>query len=164
MVDVMKISQVSRALQVPVATLRRWTREFSEGLGPAARGQASADRLFSLEDLAFLRRVKMVMAKTDVTYEDARKQLGLAAVNQPTSSTNIQYGPPSEEERHQVARYVRNIVEDVVAPHLKQIERLEALVAEQGQQLAQLRSVLEEMGEETSRTGKLPRRSFPWAR
>lgn len=160
--DLMKISQVSRALQVPVPTLRRWTREFADGLSHRARGQGSADRLFTLDDLAFLRRVKMTMAKADVTYEAARAQLGLAAA--PASATSSEVAPPTEEERRQVSRYVRSIVEDVVAPYRRQIEKLEALVAEQGQQLAQMRTLLEELSEDAARTGRGPRRTFPWAR
>jgi len=163
MVDPMRISQVSRTLQVPVPTLRRWTREFAEGLSPSARGVGSADRKFQLDDLAFLRRIKMIMAKAEITYDEARKQLGLAAAK-PGGGADLELGPPSEEERREVARYVRGIVEEVVAPRIRQIEKLEATVSEQGRQLAQFRALLEEVVEDPSKTGKALHKGFPWTR
>jgi DNA-binding transcriptional MerR regulator len=66
---------VTKALDISPATLRRWADEFSDYLSPkAASGQGRSHRRYSDEDLDTLRVVKELM-NSGLTYDQARQRL-----------------------------------------------------------------------------------------
>lgn len=135
----MKIGALARSLGVPVPTLRRWTQEFAEGLGPDARGGDGRPREFTPRDQRVLRRAQVLLADREVTYAQARQQLreeGLLSAPAPASDP----GPSPEEERASAERFVAVIVERVSLPWVQRVEALEREVASLRQELADLRA------------------------
>jgi DNA-binding transcriptional MerR regulator len=84
---------VTKALDISSATLRRWADEFSDYLSPkAASGQKRSHRRYSDEDLDTLRVVKELM-NSGLTYEQARQQLAqfVMAAEETTSVSSAAY-------------------------------------------------------------------------
>ena len=133
----MKIGAVAKVLNVPVPTIRRWTQEFAAGLSPGARTGDGAVRVFLHEDVLLLRAARDLLAQ-DLTYAAVRRKLAdqgkLQTVEhdeQPAAAD----GPENEEEREHAVRFVRTVLDDILAPHLARIAVLE-------QQVHELRDIL----------------------
>jgi DNA-binding transcriptional MerR regulator len=131
-----KIGAVAKVLNVPVPTIRRWTQEFAAGLSVGARAGDGTVRVFTHEDVLLLRAVRDVLAG-DISYAAARRKLTdqgkLQAPEQtvqPPSESAAVDGPADDEEREHAIRFVRTIVDDVIAPHLARIATLEQQVHE----------------------------------
>jgi hypothetical protein len=92
--------------------------------------------VFTHEDVLLLRAVRDVLAG-DISYAAARRKLTdqgkLQAPEQtvqPPSESAAVDGPADDEEREHAIRFVRTIVDDVIAPHLARIATLEQQVHE----------------------------------
>lgn len=84
---------VTKALDISPATLRRWADEFSDYLSPkAASGHGRSHRRYSDEDLDTLRVVKELM-NSGLTYDQARQQLAqfVMAAEQATTISSSTY-------------------------------------------------------------------------
>lgn len=132
-----KIGAVARVLDIPVPTIRRWTQEFADGLSPGARSADGAVRVFTHEDVLLLRAARDLLQQ-DMTYAAVRRKLGeqgmLPAPGTKAAAPAAE-GPEDEEEREVAVRFVRSVIDDVMAPHLARIAALE-------QQLRELRDLL----------------------
>ena len=132
----MKIGAVAKVLNVPVPTIRRWTQEFAAGLSSGARAGDGTVRVFTHEDVLLLRAARDLLEQ-DLTYAAVRRKLAdqgklqSALEDQPGTAD----GPADEEEREQAVRFVRTVIDDVMAPHLARIAALE-------QQIREFRDVL----------------------
>lgn len=121
---------------MPVPTIRRWTQEFAAGLSAGARAGDGTVRVFTHEDVLLLRAARDLLQQ-DLTYAAVRRKLAdqgklqPVAEGQPASAD----GPADEEERDQAVRFVRTVIDDVMAPHLARIAALE-------QQIRELREAL----------------------
>lgn len=125
---------------MPVPTIRRWTQEFADGLTVGARASDGQVRSFTHEDVLLLREARDLLAQ-DLTYAAVRRKLierGLmkhpAQAAEPAEEA-ANGGPADEEEREIAVRFVRGVLDDVLAPHLARIAALE-------QQMHELREVL----------------------
>ena len=135
----MKIGAVARVLDVPVPTIRRWTQEFADGLTVGARASDGQVRAFTHDDVLLLREARDLLAQ-DLTYAAVRRKLierGMIKPAAPAAAAEepANGGPADEEERDIAVRFVRGVLDDVLAPHLARIAALE-------QQVHELREVL----------------------
>lgn len=127
---------MAKVLNVPVPTIRRWTQEFAGGLSAGARAGDGTVRVFTHEDVLLLRAARDLLEQ-DMTYAAVRRKLteqGLAP-QQPAEEPPPTDGPESDEEREVAVRFVRTVIDEVMAPHLARIAALE-------QQLRELRELL----------------------
>jgi DNA-binding transcriptional MerR regulator len=138
----MRIKAASRALDVPVPTLRRWTQEFAAGLSPEARASDGRPREFTPRDMRVLRRAKDVLKTADMTYERARRTLAEEAL-----MTEDPDGAAPERDdagdREAAERFVREIVAREVAALREGQAQLTGRVAELERQLRTLEAELE---------------------
>jgi DNA-binding transcriptional MerR regulator len=137
-----RIRAASQALGVPVPTLRRWTQEFAAGLSPEARASEGRPREFTARDMRILRRAKEVLARDDVTYERARRELageGLMTYEVEDAGQNGSTARDEAAEREAAERFVLSVVERAVAPLREQQTALVAKVAELERELRAFR-------------------------
>jgi len=138
----MRIKAASRALDVPVPTLRRWTQEFAAGLSPEARASDGRPREFTPRDMRVLRRAKDILKTADMTYERARRTLAEEAL-----MTEDPDGAAPERDdagdREAAERFVREIVAREVAALREGQAQLTGRVAELERQLRTLEAELE---------------------
>lgn len=127
----MKIGAVAKVLEVPVPTIRRWTQEFADGLTPGARAGDGAVRSFTHPDVLLLRTARDLLQQ-DMTYAAVRRKLAeLGLLKSPAPADREPApGPQDEEEREVAVRFVRSVIDDVMAPHLARIAALEQQVRE----------------------------------
>ncbi len=128
----MKIGAVAKVLDVPVPTIRRWTQEFAGGLSAGARAGDGTVRVFTHEDILLLRAARDLLVQ-DLTYAAVRRKLsehGLMQVQPVHEQPAADDGPQSEEEREVAVRFVRSVIDDVMAPHFARIAALEQEVRE----------------------------------
>ena len=157
----MKISQLSKSLDVPVPTLRRWTLEFAAGLSPEARGANGRARVFSARDIRLLRRAKELLAEEDATYAGVRQRLvserllppGRDSSSEATANEAAANTPTPEEERAAAERFVRLAAEPLVAQAVADLrrqydERLQVLERD----LAEVRAELARLRRDPART------------
>ena len=150
----MRIRAASQALNVPVPTLRRWTQEFALGLSPEARASEGRPRTFTPRDMRVLRRAKEVLARDDVTYESARRDLSSEGLL--SFDSNEQHGssltaggaravvPVRDEtaERAAAERFVRDIVDRNIQ---QVIETQASLISRLGDLEREIRGLREQM-------------------
>lgn len=133
----MKIGAVAKVLDVPVPTIRRWTQEFAGGLSAGARAGDGTVRVFTHEDVLLLREARKLLVQ-DLTYAAVRRKLseqGLMHAQPVEEQPAADDGPQSDEEREVAVRFVRSVIDDVMAPHFARIAALE-------QEVRELREVL----------------------
>ena len=138
----MRIKAASRALDVPVPTLRRWTQEFAAGLSPEARASDGRPREFTPRDMRVLRRAKDILKTADMTYERARRTLAEEALM--TEDPDVA-APERDDagDREAAERFVREIVAREVAALREGQAQLTGRVAELERQLRTLEAELE---------------------
>jgi DNA-binding transcriptional MerR regulator len=138
----MRIKAASRALDVPVPTLRRWTQEFAAGLSPEARASDGRPREFTPRDMRVLRRAKDILKTADMTYERARRTLAEEALmtEEPDAAA-----PERDDagDREAAERFVREIVAREVAALREGQAQLVGRVAELERQMRTLEAELE---------------------
>jgi DNA-binding transcriptional MerR regulator len=139
----MRIKAASRALDVPVPTLRRWTQEFASGLSPEARASDGRPREFTPRDMRVLRRAKEVLRLPDMTYERARRTLAEEALL--TDDPEAAPTPAHDEaaDREAAERFVREVVARELAAVRDVQTQLAGRVAELERELRTLRDELE---------------------
>jgi DNA-binding transcriptional MerR regulator len=138
----MRIKAASRALDVPVPTLRRWTQEFASGLSPEARASEGRPREFTPRDMRVLRRAKDILRTADMTYDRARRALAEEAL----LAEEPEAAPPGRDEagdREAAERFVREVVASEVGALRESQAQLAGRVAELERQLRSLEAELE---------------------
>lgn len=130
-----RIRAASQALGVPVPTLRRWTQEFAPGLSLEARASEGRPREFTARDMRVLRRAKEILARDDVTYERARRELtgeGLMTYEIEDGGGASNGSSPRDEaaEREAAERFVAGVVDRAIGPYREQLAALTARVGE----------------------------------
>jgi DNA-binding transcriptional MerR regulator len=138
----MRIKAASRALDVPVPTLRRWTQEFAAGLSPEARASDGRPREFTPRDMRVLRRAKDILKTPDMTYERARRTLTeeTLLVDEPDAPTAER---DDSSDREAAERFVREVVAREVAALRDGQAQLAGRVAELERRLHDLEAELE---------------------
>jgi DNA-binding transcriptional MerR regulator len=138
----MRIKAASRALDVPVPTLRRWTQEFAAGLSPEARASDGRPREFTPRDMRVLRRAKDILKTPDMTYERARRTLA-----EETLLADEPEAPAPERDeagdREAAERFVRDVVAREVAALRDGQAQLTGRIAELERRLRDLEAELE---------------------
>lgn len=91
---------VAQVLAISPATLRQWSNEFSDFLSESARqtlteGPGHAQRRYTADDIAILRRAKSLLA-SGLTYAETRERL--AQPPAPAAASADASEPPAPEE------------------------------------------------------------------
>ena len=135
----MKIGTVSKSLGVPAPTVRRWTREFQDGLHPDAYGGDGRPRAFTPRDLRLLRRAKELLAE-GLSYDQTRRQLRTEGLlnREPAQPADAATGPESAAEREAAERYVAGLFERFIGADRARIAELEQSVTQLRRELASL--------------------------
>jgi DNA-binding transcriptional MerR regulator len=159
----MRIKAASRALDVPVPTLRRWTQEFAAGLSPEARASDGRPREFTPRDMRVLRRAKDILRTADMTYERARRTLAEEALltDEPEAAA-----PARDDagDREAAERFVREIVAAEIAGLREGQALLAGRVGELERRLRALEAELEGEGTAGEREEASAERRRGWFR
>jgi DNA-binding transcriptional MerR regulator len=138
-----RIKAASRALDVPVPTLRRWTQEFAAGLSPEARASDGRPREFTPRDMRVLRRAKDILRTQDMTYERARRALAEEALLTDEPEAGATPGRDEAADRDAAEQFVREVVARELGSVREGQAQLAGRVAELERALRELRAELE---------------------
>lgn len=135
--------QAAEDLGVSPATLRRWSLEFSDYLGPRCRGGAVGSdgrglhRVYYNSDLAVLHRVKVAMAE-GLGFAATRERLNSEPTEALSSTSSALVSASAIANEETLAAFVRGAVEAVAAAKDETIVELRGRLVERDERIAAL--------------------------